>query len=62
MRLSSAFAFARMDEYDIGFERRSYPQVVDAGDLEALRRLRATVIWLLSTMANKEAMYVGKEQ
>jgi hypothetical protein len=49
-------------QFDPGFEQRTYIQVSDAGDLEALRRLRSTVILLLSAMAKKEVIYVGKEQ
>lgn len=53
-----------MDQpHDPTFEERTYgSRVGDKGDLEALRRLRSTVIGLLSTMADKEAVYVGKEQ
>ncbi len=51
-----------MDQlHDPKFEERTYGQVKDVGDLNALRRLRSTVIWLLSTMAKKEAVYVEKK-
>ena len=50
------------NNHDSAFEERSYPQVGDPSVLEGLRSLRSTVIGLLSTLADQEAVYVGKEQ
>ena len=49
------------DNHDETFEARCYPEVEDPSVLEGLRSLRSTVKGLIASMADKEAVYVGKQ-